>query len=317
VRLDDGTVRCVEPFRMPAWDPGFHDVAEVGVGRDFVCARLTSGLVQCVGANGYGQLGTSDADAGAAPVQVADVANAASLSSGARHSCVRLVGGEVRCWGYNASGAIAVGGAMSYARPQALPWLANVVEVEVSDVTCGRLADGTVRCQGDNLLGALGNGMIGAGQATSVVVGVRNAAQVEGGENHLCALLDGGAVACWGYNSYGCMGNGTRADGQPTPVSPTGLSGVVQVATGIHHSCALLRDGTVRSWGVNTSAQLGDGVRLPDGGLPEVSTVPVTVAGIANAAEVAAGGYFQCARLRDGTVWCWGSGRGAPGRVAF
>jgi len=317
-RLDDGTVRCLQPFRMPPSDPGFRDVAEVSVGRFFVCARLNDGTIRCAGSNEEGALGTDDPDAGASPVQVMGVTNAVGLSSGPRHSCARLSTGEVRCWGNNDRSAIVLSGATFYRRPQTVAWLANAVEVEASDVSCGRMADATVRCQGDSVHGALGSGPINTGVRATVVENLRNAAQLEGGENHVCSLLETGEVACWGYNWYGCVGNNVQGIvGETVPAMARGLMNVVQIAAGVHHTCALLRDGTVRSWGINVPGALGDGALLADGGMPTVNAVPVRVSGVANVVEVAAGGYFQCARLREGPVVCWGSGRTAPERVGF
>ena len=46
---------------------------------------------------------------------------------------------------------------------------------------------------------------------------------------------------------------------------------------------------------------------LGDGNLANSAT-PVAVVGIDNAAQVAAGGWSTCARLGDGSIWCWGYG---------
>jgi alpha-tubulin suppressor-like RCC1 family protein len=54
-------------------------------------------------------------------------------------------------------------------------------------------------------------------------------------------------------------------------------------------------------WGSNASGQLGDGTTTD-------STVPVTVAGIADAIDVAAGYSHSCALRYNGGVVCWGDG---------
>ena len=46
-------------------------------------------------------------------------------------------------------------------------------------------------------------------------------------------------------------------------------------------------------------AQVGDGTTT-------VRLAPVTVKGLAGAAQVVVGRYSACARLDDGTVSCWG-----------
>jgi hypothetical protein len=46
-----------------------------------------------------------------------------------------------------------------------------------------------------------------------------------------------------------------------TPVEVVGLSGVTDIHTGAHHSCAVVAGGEVRCRGNNDWRQLGDGTR--------------------------------------------------------
>ncbi len=85
---------------------------------------------------------------------------------------------------------------------------------------------------------------------------------------------------------------------------------VLQIATGKNHSCALLTDYTVWCWGKNSSGLLGVGssediVLSPAPVL--ISTNPKTK--LTNVVEIGAGEGFTCARLRNGSVWCWGHNR--------
>ncbi|TAK24799.1 MAG: hypothetical protein EPO40_23820 [Myxococcaceae bacterium] len=72
-----------------------------------------------------------------------------------------------------------------------------------------------------------------------------------------------------------------------------------QVAAGQSHTCAQLRDGSVRCWGRNERGQLGDGT-ITD------RLTPTAVPGLSGAVEVAADASHTCARLIDGSVRCWG-----------
>ncbi len=82
-------------------------------------------------------------------------------------------------------------------------------------------------------------------------------------------------------------------------ISVPGLAGATQIAMGKSHVCALISDGTVKCWGVNTSGQLGDGTLV-------TRSTPAAVSGLTGVAEISAGEASTCARLTSGTVKCWG-----------
>jgi alpha-tubulin suppressor-like RCC1 family protein len=92
------------------------------------------------------------------------------------------------------------------------------------------------------------------------------------------------------------------------------ITGAIAAGTSTQalHSLALKSDGTVWSWGLNTSGQLGNGTTT-------TSTSPVPVTGLSTVVAVAAGGSHSLALKADGTVWSWGSnlngqlGNGASG----
>ncbi len=82
--------------------------------------------------------------------------------------------------------------------------------------------------------------------------------QVAAGSFHACALLESGGVKCWGANGMGQIGDGSRTN-RNTPTLVNGLSnGVISIATGHTHTCAILESGSVKCWGTNTHGQIGD-----------------------------------------------------------
>ncbi|MFO0604213.1 MAG: hypothetical protein U0324_13610 [Polyangiales bacterium] len=171
------------------------------------------------------------------------------------------------------------------------------------------------------------------------------------GGRHGCARSSDGALWCWGANDHGQLGDGTTtARARPTPLA--GPAGVVALAAGADHTCALagsrvwcwgrggggrlLRAGDTDAsrpfdTGVEASAVAageahtcvlragavscwGADDRGQLGGVPAGAAVPLPRPAVA----VRAGGSFTCAALDDATAWCWGANdRGQLGRGAL
>jgi hypothetical protein len=83
-----------------------------------------------------------------------------------------------------------------------------------------------------------------------------------------------------------------------------GLSNVTAVVAGAEHFLALKADGTVWTWGRNTSGQLGDGTTTN-------RATPVQVLGLRGITGVTAGDDFSLAVQADGAgggfLWTWGA----------
>ena len=136
--------------------------------------------------------------------------------------------------------------------------------------------------------------------AESACTLVNPAVSVVAGYDHTCALLQNGDVKCWGSNVYGQLGVGTQVQ-QLAPGSAVNLGQkATRLAAGRGYTCALLDDGSVKCWGLNTYGQLGIG-----------NTTQQLAPGSAvnfgqKATEIAASAFHTCAVLDDGTVRCWG-----------
>lgn len=138
-------------------------------------------------------------------------------------------------------------------------------------------------------LGAGGLRIAGAGKAT---VGI--------GSMHSCAISSAGGAMCWGRNAYGTLGDGTRTS-RSTPGAVSGLmSGVVAIAAGSYHTCAVGDDSGVKCWGWNASHQLGDGTTA-------LRLTPVAVSGLSSVVAIEAGVYHTCAVTGAGAAMCWGN----------
>ena len=83
----------------------------VSAGNEFTCALLTTGAVECFGANGVGQLGAGTTSTSRyAPGAVSGLSGTVvDIVAGTTHACAVMSTGEVRCWGGNSSGQLGVG----------------------------------------------------------------------------------------------------------------------------------------------------------------------------------------------------------------
>jgi len=332
----------------PDGSPTGLPVVEVAAGNSHACARFNNGTVKCWGNNQSGQLGTGiPANVGDEPnelggnlplVDLGTGRTAVALACGAGHTCARLDNNQVKCWGSNDQGQLGLGdtvnrGLAAGTMGDALPTVdlgtgrTAVGLAAGSSFTCATLDDGTLKCWGVNFGGQLGLGDalsrgIGPGQMgdalPAVDLGPSPVAGISLGSAHVCARLDDGTLKCWGDNVFGRLGLGDSIGRGALPndmganLAAVDLGAgrtVLQVGTGISHTCARLDDGTVKCWGFNFDGQLGlgdQGTRGNAAGTMGNNLVPVPLGAGTAVAELAVGALHNCARLISGTLKCWG-----------
>lgn len=230
----------------------------------------------------------------------------AGLAAGAAHTCLWRTGGKVVCWGDNGFGQLGTGSTTpGHSGPVEVVGLADVRGVAAGyNHTCAVRSDRSAWCWGFNGNGQLGDGTNAQRLTPTLVAGGSAFVAIGAGNSFTCGLTEGSTVACWGFNNRGQLGNGSTTDANaPQHVSVPGLP--VELAVGASHACARKSDDTVSCWGSSYYGELGNG--SSGGSFDAGSTVPVSVTGIDDALEVAAGGQFTCARRAGGSIWCWGN----------
>jgi alpha-tubulin suppressor-like RCC1 family protein len=183
--------------------------------------------------------------------------------------------------------------------PHTVPNLSAKAVTAGNNHTCVLLTDNTVKCWGNGDYGQLGNNQNSNSVGPVAVSDLNDVAHLAAGRNTTCAVLTNGSVKCWGENGWGQIDpNAKSTVTTPWTIDLGEASGAKGVTTG-SHTCALMVDGTVQCWGLNTRYQCG----VTD----EYIYGPMVVSGLANVQTLSAGIDHTCALLNDGTVRCWGA----------
>lgn len=229
-----------------------------------------------------------------------------SMVAGNDHNCALLDAATLKCWGNNASGQLGNDSLTPSSIPvaPAVPASGSLGRIKAvatgHEHTCVVLENGRAWCWGNNNKGQLGNPSVAAQENKPVRAATfENAQAIAAGFEHTCVVLLGGSVQCWGSNAFGQVGK-SPASNEPvlTPHQVPSISTARSVVAGANHTCAILKDNTVRCWGNGTKGQLGDGFSVD-------RPSPVNPS-LANVSTLGAGSTHTCVVLTSGGLQCWG-----------
>jgi alpha-tubulin suppressor-like RCC1 family protein len=278
-------------------------------GANNACALLLDGSVKCWG-NGYDDTNlavTTYTDIRSIEFPLNTETNkplkATSLSASGIIGIVSLEDGSVYTWAASTSPI-----ATKVAN------VGNMATVSLSEggcfirfmQACGVRRDGTAQCWGLNSGLALGTEFKSVSTTSFAYYSDEAISNGLVSQDRYFVMKDGTV------NSNKAVAGG----GNLALVPLNGLSNVTKISTSNNHACALIEDGQVKCWGINSAGQLGDTTLL------STEYVPVGAFGIENAIDISTSTSVNacsdntfngssCAALDDGSVKCWGSNYGS------
>lgn len=302
-----------EEAREPRQFEALSDIVYISAGELFAVAMDASGDIWTWGDDLFGSLGRGPNPSWIAPERLPyDFTEGVGSFACNRFSTVLTTGsGQIMTWGRNVAGELGNGVSSTRAIPARIEGLSQIDRMAPLWNGMARKIDGTWVTWGGAWEGNSPEEM--KPQPFTGFPAMESAVAAHSNTPFTLARKPDGTLWAWGWNRYGELGLPVAQLGTG-PSSPE-LAGQVPVAGAVvsysassgedelsdmtHHAVAALADGTVQAWGRNHRGQVGDGTTTD-------RRLPVTVTGLADVVEVAAGGAHTLARTRNGTVFAWG-----------
>lgn len=278
--------------------------AKISRGLNSSSAVKTDGTLWGWGIGNNGQLGTNLGNTFSSPVQVGTLTNWADVSSGRYSSHSIKIDHTLWGWGNGDSVSPNVGDGTLIGRssPVQIGTLTNWVKTFEGNLhTLALKTDGTMWGWGQGSVGELGTA-IPPNVSSPVQIGtLTNWATVSssGLTRHAAAIKTDGTLWTWGAGNFGQLGNNSTAILLSSPVQVGTLTNWASVSTGSSHTVAVKTDGSLWSWGGNTSGQIGNKT------ITNFSS-PVQVGTLTNWKQPLATALSTFAIDLNGALWVWG-----------
>ena len=257
------------------------------------------------GANNVGQLGIGNIVYYSSPVQVGSLNNWKQVSAGQTHTAAIKTDGTLWVWGQNNFGQLGNNAltTVTYSSPIQVGSLNNWKQVAAgSTMTYAIMQDGTLWAWGSNNVGEIPNGSLSFYSSPIQIGSLTNWRYIATIPQSGYAIKTDGTLWSWGANSSGQLGNNSISS-YSSPIQVGSMTNWRYIATnsnGAAHMVGIKTDGTMWSWGNNTSGNLGNGTTSN-------YSSPVQVGNSTDWKQVSIGNQYTVAVKSDGTLWSWGT----------
>lgn len=270
------------------------------------CMTTTWGTVQCRWINSSRQLADGTITQRTSPVASTQRwSSIMQIDAGTVASFAVSTTWQLRAIWVNTNGQLGDGTLTTRTAPVNI--LTGVLRVYNTEFhTCAIMNDTSLKCRWRNANGQVWDGT--TTQRTSPVnVSLTGIADMALQQLSTCALKIDGTVRCRWSNTNGRLGDGTITQ-RTTPTAVTWwLTGIIQIAAGASHACALKSNGTVWCWGLNNRWQLWDGT------VTQRLVPTITAGSLTGIVSIAASNEASCALKNNGKIFC--RGRNSNGEV--
>jgi alpha-tubulin suppressor-like RCC1 family protein len=305
-QLGRGVTSPRETTRAPV--SSLPPIAQLAVAATTACARTTDGRVFCWGSNESGQLGATEPQLSATPLEVPLPVPIAKLASHSDFVLALGSDGRLFGWGNDSEGTLGRGDDNPMTWPVPRPVLRAAFEHRFVDVAagqghaCGLDLDGALWCWGRNTEQQLGTPSTNHQERAPVLTLDTGVTSVVAGAFGTCAVQRGELV-CWSEMPVDNAGQ-LLTHRAPTKVD-LGGEAVRAVDTQWFHACAVTTGEVLWCWGRGIEGQLGLGELSPHLTPQRVAT---------GVTSFATGFFFTCAR-RGAGLEC--TGENAAGQLGL
>ncbi|MBD0379624.1 cadherin-like beta sandwich domain-containing protein [Paenibacillus sp. WST5] len=295
-QLGDGTTI---DRRSPVQVGGITGVKAIAGGSFQTIALKNDGTVWMWGMNDKGQLGDGTLTDRLTPVQIPGLSGVTTIASGEKHSIAVKSNGTIWTWGWNEAGQLGDGSTIDRITPVQVQGLgaadANLVGITLSQGTLSPAFASSITSYSASVPNYVDRLTVTTAAAdVTATVHINDVAVINGQPQTQIRLGVGDNIIRIVVNSQ----NGAATKTYTIIVSRRALNGLM-IASGGSHTIATKSDGSVWTWGNNSSGQLGDGTNTN-------RDFPVKVYGVDEVKAIAGGLGHTVVLKGDGTVWTWG-----------